>query len=51
MKGNAKLIGVLNEQLSWELTATHQYFVHAMMHENWGCRRLARKTRKESFTE
>ena len=51
MKGNAKLIGALNEQLSWELTAIHQYFVHAMMQENWGYERLAEKTRKESFSE
>lgn len=36
MKGNAKLIGVLNELLADELTAVSQYMVHAEMCEHWG---------------
>lgn len=51
MKGNAKLIEALNEVLTAELTAIHQYFIHAMMCESWGYEALAGKTRKESFAE
>jgi bacterioferritin len=36
VKGNAKLIGVLNELLADELTAVSQYMVHAEMCEHWG---------------
>jgi bacterioferritin len=36
VKGNAKLIGVLNELLADELTAVSQYMVHAEMCERWG---------------
>ena len=40
MKGNQKLIDVLNEQLSDELTAINQYIVHAEMCANWGYGKL-----------
>ncbi|HUL44516.1 MAG TPA: bacterioferritin [Bacteroidota bacterium] len=36
MKGNQKLIGVLNELLADELSAISQYMVHSEMCENWG---------------
>jgi len=51
MKGNTKLIEALNEILSGELTAINQYFIHAKMCENWGYKRLAEVTRKESIGE
>jgi len=51
MKGNAKLIEVLNEILTGELTAINQYFVHAKMCDNWGYDRLAHKVREESISE
>ena len=51
MKGNPKVTEALNVLLTWELTAINQYFIHAMMHENWGYKHLADKTRKESFSE
>src|SRR3972149_5323043 len=36
VKGNDKLIGVLNQLLADELSAISQYMVHAEMCENWG---------------
>jgi len=51
MKGNAKLIEVLNEILTGELTAINQYFIHAKMCDNWGYDRLAHKIREESISE
>ncbi len=36
MKGNEKIIAVLNQLLSDELTAINQYMVHAEMCDNWG---------------
>jgi bacterioferritin len=51
VKGSAKLIEQLNEILTQELTSVNQYFVHSMMCENWGYKRLAEKIRKESMNE
>ena len=51
MKGDAKVIAVLNEALKAELTAINQYFLHAEMCENWGYHRLAKETKKESIGE
>ncbi|GAA3235373.1 bacterioferritin [Actinocorallia longicatena] len=42
---------MLNEQLTAELTAINQYFLHAKMQENWGLVKLARYTRHESIDE
>ena len=36
MKGNEKLIGVLNQLLADELSAINQYMVHSEMCDNWG---------------
>ena len=51
MQGDARTIEFLNEQLSAELTAINQYFLHAKMQENWGYSTLAAYTRHESIDE
>ena len=51
MRGDAEIIGLLNEQLTSELTAINQYFLNAKMQENWGFKVLAAYTRKESIEE
>jgi bacterioferritin len=51
MEGDQDVIALLNEQLTAELTAINQYFLHAKMQENWGFTRLAKHTRDESFDE
>jgi bacterioferritin len=51
MKGNPKVLKLLNELLKAELTAINQYFVHAKMCENWGYERLHEKIYHESIDE
>jgi bacterioferritin len=51
MKGNPKVIELLNEVLTGELTAINQYFLHARMCKNWGFERIAAKIHKESIDE
>ena len=51
MKGDTKIISILNEVLKAELTAINQYFLHAEMCENWGYEKMAKHTRKESIEE
>lgn len=51
MEGDNEIIAALNEQLTAELTAINQYFLHAKMQENWGFARLAKHTRDESIDE
>ncbi|MFB4313394.1 bacterioferritin [Actinomadura sp. 21ATH] len=51
MEGDKDIINLLNEQLTAELTAINQYFLHAKMQQNWGYTRLARHTREESIDE
>ena len=50
-KGSAKILDVLNDALSAELTAINQYFVHAEMCANWGYERLHHRIRHESIDE
>ncbi|MFH9348495.1 bacterioferritin [Kitasatospora sp. NPDC017646] len=51
MQGDPEVIEFLNEQLTAELTAINQYFLHAKMQENLGWTKLAKYTRHESFDE
>jgi len=51
MKGNKKVVDVLNQVLRKELTGINQYFIHAKMCENWGYDRLRSLIRKESIEE
>ncbi|WP_330257017.1 bacterioferritin [Nocardia sp. NBC_00565] len=51
MEGDKDILALLNEQLTAELTAINQYFLHAKMQENWGFTKLARHTRHESIDE
>jgi bacterioferritin len=51
MKGDSKIIDLLNDVLTAELTAINQYFVHAEMCDNWGYDRLEQIIRKHSIGE
>src|SRR6201990_3433877 len=51
MRGDDRVIEFLNEQLTAELTAINQYFLHAKMQEIFGGVKLARHTRAESVDE
>ena len=51
MQGDENVITFLNDQLTAELTAINQYFIHARMQENWGLTRLASYTQGESIDE
>jgi bacterioferritin len=51
MRGDERVIEFLNEQLTAELTAINQYFLHSKMQENYGWVKLARHTRRESVDE
>ncbi|MGH3716636.1 MAG: bacterioferritin [Micromonosporaceae bacterium] len=51
MQGDARVIEFLNEQLTAELTAINQYFLHAKIQENWGYSKLAAHTKAESIDE
>jgi bacterioferritin len=51
MRGDEKVLEFLNEQLTAELTAINQYFLHAKMQQNWGWVKLAAHTKAESIDE
>ncbi|MCD0481663.1 bacterioferritin [Streptacidiphilus sp. ASG 303] len=51
MQGDPEVLEFLNEQLTAELTAINQYFLHAKMQESAGWTKLAAYTRHESFDE
>lgn len=51
MKGDSRIIDLLNDVLTGELTAVNQYFLHAKMLLNWGYKYLGKKIRDESIDE
>lgn len=51
MKGNPDVLKLLNEQLTSELTAINQYFLHSKMQDSWGFTEIAKHTRAESMEE
>ncbi|MET8149221.1 bacterioferritin [Actinoplanes sp. NPDC049668] len=51
MQGDKQVIEFLNAQLTAELTAINQYFLHAKMQDNWGYTKLAAHSRAESIDE
>jgi bacterioferritin len=51
MKGNKKIVEMLNDVLTHELTSVNQYFLHAKMCESWGYLRLHEYIRREAIGE
>jgi bacterioferritin len=51
MKGNEKVIDVLNQVLRKELTGINQYFMHAKMCKSWGYEKLYKHIWDESIEE
>lgn len=51
MRGDDQVLELLNEQLTAELTAINQYFLHAKMQQNFGWTKVAAHTRAESIDE
>ena len=51
MKGDKKIIDILNDLLAGELTAVDQYLIHAEMYADMGLNQLAEKSIHESDHE
>jgi len=51
MQGDPRILDLLNEVLTGELTAVSQYFLHAKICLNWGYLHLGKKIYDESIDE
>ena len=51
MIGDKNVIALLNAQLTNELSAINQYFLHARMYKHWGFEKIAKKEYEESIGE
>jgi bacterioferritin len=51
MKGNDRILEVLNQLLADELTAINQYMVHSEMCDNWGYDKLHKAIEQQAMDE
>jgi len=51
MKGNTKIIDLLNKQLTLELTSMDQYLAHSKLYEDWGINKLHKQLEHEHEEE
>ena len=51
MKGDPRVLELLNEALKEELTAINQYWLHYRLLDNWGIKKLAIFEKSESIDE
>jgi len=51
MIGDNAIIKLLNAQLTNELSAVNQYFLHARMYQHWGLEKIGKKEYEESIGE
>ena len=51
MKGDSRILELLNERLSEELTAISMYMVHSEMCANWGYEKLHQAIEKQAIDE
>lgn len=51
MKGNTKIIDILNKLLTNEMSAADQYFIHSRMYEDWGLKKLHERISHEQEEE
>jgi bacterioferritin len=51
LQGDPRIVELLNQHLTFELTAVNQYFLNSRMCANWGYERLARRHREIAMEE
>jgi bacterioferritin len=51
LQGDPRILELLNQHLTFELTAVNQYFLNSRMCANWGYARLARRHREIALEE
>jgi bacterioferritin len=51
LQGDPRIVELLNQHLTFELTAVNQYFLNSRMCANWGYERLARRHRETALEE
>ena len=51
MQGDPRILELLNQHLTFELTAVNQYFLNSRMCANWGYERLAKRHREIAMEE